>query len=49
MSSLAEAASAVVQRAMLAAMPDTALRDAIVTHPTMAEGQCPLLSLVPTH
>ena len=39
---------AVVQTAMLAAMPFTALRDAILTHPTMAEGLGPLLSLVPT-
>ena len=29
---------AVVQTAMLAGLPYTALRDAILTHPTMAEG-----------
>jgi len=29
---------AVVQMAMLAGLPYTALRDAILTHPTMAEG-----------
>ncbi len=40
---------AVIQTAMLAAMPYTALRDAILTHPTMAEGLGPLLSGVPTH
>jgi pyruvate/2-oxoglutarate dehydrogenase complex dihydrolipoamide dehydrogenase (E3) component len=39
---------AVVQTAMLAGMPCTALRDAILTHPTMAEGLGPLLSRVPT-
>ena len=29
---------AVVQTAMLAGLPYTGLRDAILTHPTMAEG-----------
>jgi hypothetical protein len=29
---------AIVQTAMLAGMPYTGLRDAIFTHPTMAEG-----------
>ncbi len=38
---------AVVQTAMLAGMPYTALRDAILTHPTMAEGLGPLFSRVP--
>jgi pyruvate/2-oxoglutarate dehydrogenase complex dihydrolipoamide dehydrogenase (E3) component len=38
---------AVVQTAMLAGMPYTGLRDAIVTHPTMAEGLNVLLSSVP--
>jgi pyruvate/2-oxoglutarate dehydrogenase complex dihydrolipoamide dehydrogenase (E3) component len=38
---------AVVQTAMLAGMPYVALRDAILTHPTMAEGLGPLLSRVP--
>jgi len=38
---------AVAQTAMLAGMPYTALRDAILTHPTMAEGLGPLLSRVP--
>ena len=34
---------AVVQTAMLAGMPYTGLRDAILTHPTMAEGSWPAL------
>ena len=38
---------AVVQTAMLAGMPYTGLRDAILTHPTMAEGLNVLLSNVP--
>jgi pyruvate/2-oxoglutarate dehydrogenase complex dihydrolipoamide dehydrogenase (E3) component len=38
---------AVVQTAMLAGMPYTALRDAILTHPTMAEGLGSLFSRVP--
>lgn len=38
---------AVVQTAMLAGLPSTALRDAIMAHPTMAEGLGPLLSVVP--
>jgi pyruvate/2-oxoglutarate dehydrogenase complex dihydrolipoamide dehydrogenase (E3) component len=38
---------AVAQTAMLAGMPFTALRDAILTHPTMAEGLGPLFSRVP--
>ena len=38
---------AVVQTAMLAGMPYTGLRDAILTHPTMAEGLNVLLSSVP--
>lgn len=38
---------AVVQTAMLAGMPYTGLRDAIFTHPTMAEGLNVLLSGVP--
>jgi pyruvate/2-oxoglutarate dehydrogenase complex dihydrolipoamide dehydrogenase (E3) component len=37
----------VVQMAMLAGLPYTALRDAILTHPTMAEGLGPLFSNVP--
>ncbi|WP_428487824.1 mercuric reductase [Rhodopila sp.] len=37
---------AVVQTAMLAGLPFTALRDAIIAHPTMAEGLGPLLSSV---
>ena len=37
---------AVVQTAMLAGMPYTALRDAILTHPTMAEGLNVLLMTV---
>lgn len=38
---------AVVQIAMLGKMPYTALRDAILTHPTMAEGLTTLFSAVP--
>ena len=38
---------AVVQTAMLAGVPYVALRDAILTHPTMAEGLGRLLSQVP--
>jgi pyruvate/2-oxoglutarate dehydrogenase complex dihydrolipoamide dehydrogenase (E3) component len=37
---------AVVQTAMLARMPYTALRDAIFTHPTMAEGLIGLLTSI---
>jgi pyruvate/2-oxoglutarate dehydrogenase complex dihydrolipoamide dehydrogenase (E3) component len=40
---------AVVQTAMLAGMPYTGLRDAIIAHPTMAEGLGDLFSNVPTH
>jgi len=39
---------AVVQTAMLAGLPYTVLRDAIIAHPTMAEGLGPLLSQVPS-
>jgi pyruvate/2-oxoglutarate dehydrogenase complex dihydrolipoamide dehydrogenase (E3) component len=35
---------AVVQVAMLAGLPYTALRDAIFTHPTLPEGLVPLFS-----
>jgi pyruvate/2-oxoglutarate dehydrogenase complex dihydrolipoamide dehydrogenase (E3) component len=38
---------AVVQTAMLAGMPYTGLRDAIIAHPTMAEGLGPLFTNVP--
>ena len=38
---------AVVQTAMLAGMPYTGLRDAILAHPTMAEGLGPLFARVP--
>ncbi|HXS22356.1 MAG TPA: FAD-dependent oxidoreductase [Steroidobacteraceae bacterium] len=38
---------AAVQTAMLARLPYTVLRDAILAHPTMAEGLSPLLSSVP--
>jgi pyruvate/2-oxoglutarate dehydrogenase complex dihydrolipoamide dehydrogenase (E3) component len=38
---------AAVQTAMLADLPYTRLRDAILAHPTMAEGLAPLLSNVP--
>jgi pyruvate/2-oxoglutarate dehydrogenase complex dihydrolipoamide dehydrogenase (E3) component len=36
-----------VQMAMLAGLPYTALRDAVITHPTMPEGLIPLLLAVP--
>ena len=39
---------AVVQTAMLAGLPFTGLRDAILTHPTMAEGLTVLFVDVPT-
>ena len=39
---------AVVQTAMLAGLPFTGLRDAILTHPTMAEGLTVLFANVPT-
>ena len=38
---------AVVQMAMLAGLPYTTLRDAILAHPTMAEGLGSLFSSVP--
>jgi pyruvate/2-oxoglutarate dehydrogenase complex dihydrolipoamide dehydrogenase (E3) component len=38
---------AVVQIAMLAGLPYTALRDAVLTHPTMAEGLAALFGSVP--
>ena len=37
----------VVQTAMLADLPYPRLRDAVIAHPTMAEGLGPLLSNVP--
>ena len=40
--------AAVVQTAMLAGLPYTGLRDAILTHPTMAEGLTVLFANVPT-
>ena len=40
---------AVVQIAMLAGVPYSALRDAIFAHPTMAEGLDFLLAKVPPH
>jgi pyruvate/2-oxoglutarate dehydrogenase complex dihydrolipoamide dehydrogenase (E3) component len=39
---------AVVQTAMLAGMPYTGLRDAILAHPTMAEGLGPLFANLPS-
>jgi len=39
---------AVVQTAMLAHLPYTTLRDAILTHPTMAEGLNALFGNVPS-
>ena len=38
---------ATVQTAMLAGLPYSGLRDAVLAHPTMAEGLDPLLSNVP--
>ena len=38
---------AVVQTAMLGGLPYTILRDAILTHPTMAEGLNALFAAVP--
>jgi pyruvate/2-oxoglutarate dehydrogenase complex dihydrolipoamide dehydrogenase (E3) component len=38
---------AVVQVAMAAGLPYTALRDAVLTHPTIAEGLVVLFSTVP--
>ena len=38
-----------VQAAMLAGMPFTGLRDAILTHPTMAEGLNTLIGNVPAY
>jgi pyruvate/2-oxoglutarate dehydrogenase complex dihydrolipoamide dehydrogenase (E3) component len=38
---------AVVQTAMLANLPYSVIRDAVLVHPTMAEGLGPLLSNVP--
>ena len=37
-----------VQIAMLAGLPYTALRDAILAHPTLVEGFIPLFSSVPS-
>jgi len=39
---------AVVQTAMLAGLPSSRLRDAVLAHPTMAEGLDPLLSSLPS-
>ena len=39
---------AAVQVAMIAALPYTALRDAVLTHPTLAEGLIPLFSSAPS-
>ena len=36
-----------VQIAMIAQLPYTALRDAVLTHPTLLEGLIPLFSSVP--
>ena len=38
----------VVQTAMIAGLPYTALRDAVLTHPTLVEGLIPLFSSVPS-
>ncbi len=37
-----------VQMAMIAGQPYTALRDAVLTHPTLVEGLIPLFSSVPS-
>lgn len=39
---------ATVQIAMIAGLPYTALRDAVLTHPTLAEGLIPLFSSAPS-
>jgi pyruvate/2-oxoglutarate dehydrogenase complex dihydrolipoamide dehydrogenase (E3) component len=39
----------VVQTAMLAGLPYPKLRDAVIAHPTMAEGLGPLFANVPPH
>jgi pyruvate/2-oxoglutarate dehydrogenase complex dihydrolipoamide dehydrogenase (E3) component len=39
---------AVVQTAMLGGLPFTVLRDAILTHPTVAEGLNALFAAIPT-
>jgi pyruvate/2-oxoglutarate dehydrogenase complex dihydrolipoamide dehydrogenase (E3) component len=39
---------AAVQIAMIAGLPYTALRDAVLTHPTLAEGLIPLFSSAPS-
>jgi hypothetical protein len=39
---------ATVQIAMLAGLPYTALRDAVLTHPTLVEGLIPLFASVPS-
>ena len=39
---------AAVQMAMIAGLPYTALRDAVLTHPTLIEGLIPLFSSVPS-
>jgi hypothetical protein len=36
-----------VQIAMIAGLPYTVLRDAVLTHPTLVEGLIPLFSSVP--
>jgi pyruvate/2-oxoglutarate dehydrogenase complex dihydrolipoamide dehydrogenase (E3) component len=38
---------ATVQVAMIAGLPFTSLRDAIFTHPTLAEGLIPLFANIP--
>ena len=39
---------AAVQVAMIAGLPYTALRDAVLTHPTLVEGLIPLFSSTPS-
>ena len=39
---------AAVQVAMIAGLPYTALRDAVLTHPTLVEGLIPLFSSLPS-
>jgi pyruvate/2-oxoglutarate dehydrogenase complex dihydrolipoamide dehydrogenase (E3) component len=39
---------AAVQMAMIAGLPYTALRDAVLTHPTLTEGHIPLFSSAPS-
>jgi hypothetical protein len=45
---LVQGSSSAVQIAMIAGLPYTALRDAVLTHPTLVEGLIPLFSSAPS-